>query len=187
MHRPRLSPAQGRRCGPPPPPPPRILSYTPAAAPLHLKTILSRPHIRSLATVPFFCSSFLAKPFKEFAVGALQKAPLFLFSLEPTPIRPGPLPSILDKITRGLACPAKGPVLGPHKHFASRHCAAWPIRRSLSSCLAGRPFLLSLLCRSILPFLSWGQGREGGDGRSSVIPSALVVSPSLVALMTFKH
>lgn len=57
----------------------------------------------------------------------------------------------------------------------------------LSSCLAGRPFLLSLLCRSILPFLSWGQGREGGDGRSSVIPSALVVSSSLVALMTFKH
>lgn len=130
MHRPRLSPARGPRCGPPPPPPPRILSYTPAAAPLHLKTILSRPHIRSLATVPFFCSSFLAKPFKESAAGALQKAPLFLFSLEPTPIRPGPLPSVLDKITRGLACPAKGPVLGPHEHFASRHCAAWPIRRS---------------------------------------------------------
>lgn len=190
MHRPRLSPAQGPAAAllPRPPPPHSFLHPCRCSSPLKDYPLSTSHPLSGYCSI--FLLLFFGKTLQRVCYRRSPESPSLpvLSRAHSHQAWPPPLRSRQDHAgprlpgqrasswsSRALRLPALCGVADP------------PLSSCLSSCLAGRPFLLSLLCRSILPFLSWGQGREGGDGRSSVIPSALVVSPSLVALMTFKH
>lgn len=133
----------------------------------------------------------LAKPSEGLCVLSFQKVPLFLFSLEPTPVGPGPSPPLqvlwtgspVASLARpnGLFLVLISTFLSTLGDVVNHSLLRLPfLEITLSSLLTGCPFCL--LCWFFLLFLSWGT--QSSVFRPLVYLSDLIQSCGFQALRT---